>query len=288
MTEVVFLGAVAGLVGGVGLAVRRVVVPPVVPFDPDDRPPAAPPGWFERIVFRTGLDLSPAGAAAWVIGCGVVAAAACGYCRPEEWAMAVAAAAGSGAAVVAILAMQSGRRRKTRQQLPAVLNQLARALRAGLTLEDGLDRTAADEGGPLAADLRRCRDEVRLGLPAGSAFERLAGRVGLPELDAAAAAVRAGGRAGGDLPAVLDRLAAVTRERNAVLAQARAATATGRLSAGMVASAMPALLGYYLLAQPEFLGDFWRNPLAWRAVGLSAVLEVVGLVWVWALLRDDS
>ena len=290
MTEIAFAAGVAALLGGAGLAIvgrtdrtrvrRRLGI--------DDAPPAAESSRFGRLVARTGLGLTELQAAGVVIAAAAAVAGFFGYFRPELWLIAAGLAVGAAAPLGVFVALQSGRRNAVRAAVPDLLDHLARGLRAGQTLSAGLETAAADDPGPLTPDLRRCRDDLTLGLSATAALDRLAERVGVPELDAVAAVADAHGRAGGDLAAVFDRLAAVARDAAAARAQARAATALGRASAALVASAMPALLLYYVLAQPKFLGDFWTNPAGQRAVGLAVVLELVGVVCVWRLLKNDD
>jgi len=288
LIELAFGGVVSALVGGAALAGLATAERAHVRRRLGVTAPPGKPQALGRFVARTGLDVTEGQAAAAVIVLAVVTAGVFYRARPDLGVVVLGLVVGAAVPLGILAALQSGRRRQVREAVPELLGQLARALRAGQTLEAGLTAAAADAPAPLAADLRQCEVDVRLGLSAAAAVGRLADRLRVPELDAMAAVTDAHADAGGDLAGVFDRLATAGRDATAARAQLRAATSLGRLSAGFVASAVPALLLYYWIEQPTFLGNFWSNPLGWKAVGTAVVLEGVGLAWVWRLLRTED
>jgi tight adherence protein B len=94
-------------------------------------------------------------------------------------------------------------------------------------------------------------------------------------------------KTGGNLPLMLDRLAASARDRNQFRGQFWAATAQGRITSIALALAAPALVLGYLIFQPEFAQSFLSDPRGWLFLGVVAVLETIGVIWVWRILKID-
>ena len=92
---------------------------------------------------------------------------------------------------------------------------------------------------------------------------------------------------GGNLATTLDRMAAVLRERITYRRQVRAATAAGRFSATLVASAGPLLFAYMFIFQYEYASALVTLPLGQSLLAVAVALEVIGLVWIVRLLKAD-
>jgi pilus assembly protein TadC len=103
---------------------------------------------------------------------------------------------------------QSGRRERRRaiSDLPLACDLLAAALRAGAPMDRAVGIVAMSIGGPLAKDLRRVRDGLRLGLSPREAWAV----IGLPEaarlVDAAVRGVDSGAAVARSLGRVADDL----------------------------------------------------------------------------------
>src|SRR5438034_11725129 len=90
---------------------------------------------------------------------------------------------------------------------------------------------ALREGGPpVADDLARMVSDMAVGVPLGDAVDAWAHRTGSEDAHLVAGALDLHRRSGGDLPAVLDQVAATIRERVAVGRETRALTAQARLT----------------------------------------------------------
>jgi len=91
---------------------------------------------------------------------------------------------------------------------------------------------------------------------------------------------------GGNVVTVLERLAQVVRDRINFRRQLRAATAAGRLSAGMVALVAPAVFIYFFFFRQDYIRTMLQAPLGQSILAIVVLLEVVGLVWTARLLRS--
>ena len=98
------------------------------------------------------------------------------------------------------------RQRKMRRQMPALIDGLAHAARAGRGLANGLELAAADTPAPLADEIGLAVRRLRMGVGIEAAFEDLPERTGLASMQVFVAALAAHDRTGCDLVASLDRV----------------------------------------------------------------------------------
>lgn len=136
------------------------------------------------------------------------------------------------------------------EQFPEALDSLSRALRAGYPLAQAVDLLAMEHPEPLASEMRRTRDEWKLGIPWDQALDNLAARVPLPEVALFCAAVKMQNRFGGRLNDVLGRLGETMREHAALEGEVRSVSAHSRLT-GTILTVIPLAIAVLL---------FWVNP----------------------------
>ena len=126
---------------------------------------------------------------------------------------------------------------------------------------------------------------MTLGLSAPAALGVMADQVELGDFDALASVTALHRQVGGNLPALLDRLAAGVRDRNQFRSYFRAVTALGTTTSFFVAAAAPLVaIGFYA-TQPDLFANFFRSNEGLLALGVAIVLEVVGVIWLSYLLR---
>jgi tight adherence protein B len=186
-----------------------------------------------------------------------------------------------------LLFLRSRWRSKLQNQMPDVYFLLARSLRAGLTLDQALS-TAADLGPqPMAKELRYAVEQSKCGLAVSAALQNVSRRLDMTDFDAFVMTVALHRSVGGNLSQLLDRLAASVRDRNLFRGYFRTATALARVTAVFLAIAAPVLFAGYTLLQPEFFRHFTATATGWRLLGVAAVLETIGCLWLYWLLRID-
>ncbi|MCS7044574.1 MAG: type II secretion system F family protein [Bryobacteraceae bacterium] len=174
-----------------------------------------------------------------------------------RWTLAMAAGA---APVLYLRAARARRFRLFAEQFPEALDSLSRALRAGYPLAHAIDLLALEQPEPLAAEMRRTRDEWKLGVPWDQALDNLSARIPLPEVAMFCAAVKLQNRHGGRLNDVLARLSETMREHSALEGEVRSVTAHSRLT-GAVLTALPLLIALLLFwVNPEQMAILLRRP----------------------------
>lgn len=159
-------------------------------------------------------------------------------------------------------------------QFPDAMDSLARGLQAGFPLAVCLESLVQEQPEPLASELKRARDERRLGLGWDHAMDGLSARIPISEVKLFAAAVKMQSRTGGRLNIVLGQLGENLREASALDGEVRALSANSRIS-GSVLTILPFGIGLLLfMTNPEYVVEFMRHPTGRLAVMLAVAANV--------------
>ena len=174
----------------------------------------------------------------------------------------------------------SRRQAKFEEQLPSTLQLLAGALQAGHSLQQAVDTVVHEAGDPIAGEFHRVLTEARLGRPLEEAFEAMAKRTGSVDFEWTVMAIRLQRQVGGNLAEVLSTVSQTIRDRYSLKRQIKALSAEGRLSS-LILSILPFLLfGALLLFNPQFLRPLYTTGLGIMMMAGSAVLMILGMVWL--------
>lgn len=170
------------------------------------------------------------------------------------------------------------------EQFPEALQFIARAMRAGHAFSVSLEMLHQEFSEPLGGEFRRTFEEQNLGLPVDLTLEKLAGRVPLMDVQFFVAAVILQKRTGGNLAEILEKLAALIRERFKLRGQIRTISAHGRLSS-LVLTAIPsvvAVLMYFVNRDhmqffvEEYAGQWMAGlALAFQGLGYFIMRQIV-------------
>jgi len=185
-----------------------------------------------------------------------------------------------------VLVMRYRRRAQVLAHLPTAIDMISRGLQAGDGLEKSLQATSQRLQGPLKQDLGWCASQLRMGLPMKKALKQLDDRNELFELRMFNSALIINRDTGGDLARMLERLARVLHDRHEYRRQIATATATARLAAIIIGLAGPGLLVYYAF-QKDYFGELWQDPSGQFYIMLALGLEIVGIVWLFALTKSE-
>ena len=153
-------------------------------------------------------------------------------------------------------------RRRTKafdRQLPDVLATIASTLRAGHGLRTALRAIADDGASPSSVEFAQVLGEERLGRPLDEAIAAMCERIGSPDLEYVATAVRVQSQTGGSLAGLFDTLSETVRERQRHARKVKALTALGRMSAIVLVS-LPIALGVLMtLLSPEYMAPLYTT-----------------------------
>ena len=185
-----------------------------------------------------------------------------------------------------VLSIQARRRRGLiQQQIPDSLFLIARSLRSGAGLERALQVCTENTAQPLRNEFQQSLRQVNLGLSISSALLGMADRLQLEDLDVFVAAVQLNQVAGGSLALMVDRIAKGARERNQFRLQVQSATILPRATAAFIAMVYPVLTLILFRIQPEMMSSLMNSSAGRSVLLLSLVLELTGILWLFAILR---
>jgi tight adherence protein B len=195
-----------------------------------------------------------------------------------------------GAVVVKVGAATMGRRNEARvaatldEQLADAVRSFAAGMRAGLSVTQAIAFAAKEGEPPLAPTLVRIVDSVSLGGSLDDALHGWARDVGTDDARLVVGVLTLHRRSGGDLPRVLDQVAATLRERTESAREIRALTAQARLS-GAILGLLP--IGFFAFLWMTSRGNIegaFDSPIGIAAIVTGAVLECIAFVWIRSLL----
>jgi tight adherence protein B len=145
-------------------------------------------------------------------------------------------------------------------QLPEALDFLARSMRAGHAFSISLEMLGQESPDPLGQEFRVLFNEQNLGAPIDVALRNFADRVPLLDVRLFVSSVLLQKQTGGNLSEILIRLAYVIRERFRLKGQVKAASAHGRLTAGVLSILPIVLILALLVVAPGYLQGMAADP----------------------------
>jgi tight adherence protein B len=156
------------------------------------------------------------------------------------FAILVGVAAGSGPYIY-LWILREQRLRKCDQLLPEAIDLMARALRAGHALTAALEMVGDEIAEPISSEFKRLHEEHSLGLSLRDATLNLVSRLPRDDVRFLATAILMQKETGGNLAQILDKTAAVARERARLRGQLNIYTAQGRIT-GWILCLMPFIM----------------------------------------------
>jgi tight adherence protein B len=266
----------------------RSVLPPLE-LDPEAAEQEQGPAyrWFSRLVLESGFETTAGAALLLALAVGLLLGGGVYFWRDDPISGAVGGLFGALAVLVFFINARARRQWAIQEQLPEVVDFFARAVRSGLSVDQGVELVGHSMFQPLSREFRRCARQLAMGLSLDAAMRTLTRRVPLPETRIFATALRVQRQTGGNLPAVMERLARVFRDRLNYYRQFRASTATVRASLALLIAIAAVVDVYILIGRPEYLRAMMHTPRGWGLLGTSLALQVVGVLWAYLTLKSD-
>lgn len=242
-------------------------------------------GALDRFLLQSGVSLTVAGFLGIAAGLAVAIAAVLVLAG-----LPLALSAGAAVALVVLWAAYIQRRRMQRmhlieQQLPAALDLMARGMQAGHAFSSALRLVGTEGPQPIAQEFLTTFDETNFGIPLDKALANLASRVESGDLRFFVVAVVIQRETGGNLAEILMAIAALIRERQKLVGTIRVLSAEGRISAWILTILPFALAAVISLVNREFISKLWTDPLGLRMVGIALALMLLGVWWMWRLVK---
>jgi tight adherence protein B len=172
-------------------------------------------------------------------------------------------------------------------QLEMALRLIASGVRIGLSLRQALAMVIEEMPNPARHEYMRVIGETNIGVSVYDALDHLARRMPGNETLMMARAIRIQSQTGGDLAKILEHLAGTIKERRRIQRKIRALTAEGRATAGILTGLPPFLACFISLTQQQMGHSLLFTNPGHIALGIVAVLESGGLIWLAKLLKVE-
>jgi tight adherence protein B len=218
-----------------------------------------------------------------MLGSGAIAAVAILVAGPGP--LAVAAAAGPWCVGALVAGRRERYRRAVERSVPDVASAIADAISGGHSVRGALAAAAGSLEGPSSAELARVAADLELGASTGDALAAMRSRLRSDRVDSLATALLSQQVAGGDVAALMRRLAAASADRDRVADEARAATTQARFT-GLLVVALPAGAALFAeLLQPGFVSRVISAPASAAMLVAAGGLQVLGFALIRRLGR---
>ena len=221
-----------------------------------------------------------------VIGSGAIAGTAMLIAGPGP--LAVAAAAGPWCVGVLVSGRRERYRRAVERSVPEVASAIADAISGGHSVRGALAAAAGSLEGPASAELARVAADLELGASTAAALGAMRARLRSDRIDSLAMALLSQQVVGGDVAALMRRLAAAAADRDRVADEARAATTQARFT-GLLVVALPAGAALFAeMLQPGFVSRVLTAPGSAALLAAAACLQLLGFALIRRLGRTEE
>lgn len=243
---------------------------------------------FDRMMMQSNLDISPPTVVMLCMLCGIVFGGLILVLQENPLSASVGLLLGGTVPLLYVFFARMRRQRLMTQQLPGMIEELARAAKTGRSIDQCCAIVANDTPEPLGSELRVCARRMEMGEDIATAMRDLPERSGLVALNILVTSLSVHQTTGGDLVMVLERLAQTIRDRLLFLGRLRAATIGSRWTAILMISLPPLIITFFILRDANYLtqllSTYWGRTMSIAAV----VLQLIGSVAVLSILRGSQ
>lgn len=192
-----------------------------------------------------------------------------------------------GGPSVALARARAQRLAKLEAQVDGFVLALANALKTVPSPAAALQSTTLILPQPTRQEVEHVLKEVRMGSTIEEALLAMSARVRSRWVDVAFSAVLIGLRVGGNLPAVLERTAAMLREMNRLLGVVRTRTSQGRAQLWVLAGFPVFVVAVFDAVRPGYFDPLQTSFIGQLCVGAAAVLWILSLLVARSILKVD-
>ena len=185
----------------------------------------------------------------------------------------IAAVLAGGTPFYYLLLKKILRIKKFQRQFPDALEFVARALKAGHAITNGVKLAGDEFEDPIGTEFNKIIDEVNFGISFSDAMKNMANRMDTPEVKYFVVSLIIQREAGGNLAEIIEKLAYIIRERFKLEGKIRVLASEGKFSA-MVLIALP----FLVVAAIGFLNPDYLSTLITVRAGRIMVFMAIGIM----------
>lgn len=174
--------------------------------------------------------------------------------------------------------LKARRLSKFNEQLEDALGGMSSSLKAGFSINQALESIADENRPPISIEFRLLIQELRLGVSLEIALDNMCKRIESDDFELVAVAIITARQTGGELTSVLERLAAVIRERLRIHRKISALTSQGRLQAiviGIMPFALMFMMSYIV---PDAMSAFFESVIGIISCVIALILVILGFL----------
>ena len=233
---------------------------------------------IQRLLTRADLPVLASELLYICLGCGVVVALVFVVAGAPAVLVVLFMFVAAAAPILYVMSKARRRMKEFDNQLPDLLITIAASLKAGHSFRHAIQAVVDEGAEPTARELRRVLTETRLGRPMDEALAEMGERIGSKNLSFVLNAVTIQRQIGGSLAGLFDVVAETVRQRQQFARKIRGLTATGRMSAYVLAG-LPVLVAIIIsLISPQYMSPLWHSGTGHTIVGLAIVMLGIGSV----------
>lgn len=244
--------------------------------------------WFDLVMVQSGIDYAPSFVIFISMFSALIFGGAAFVIQEEFLTTALSALVGAILPLAIILSIRARRQTVMLNQMPNMVDELARAAKTGRSLDQCIHLVAHDTPSPLGDELKDCSRKMRMGLHVGDALSNLTERTGLSSMKIFTMAISVHQTTGGDLVSVLERLSRTLRDRLQFLGRLRAATAASRATAILMIAIPPLILVFFIYRDPNYFSTLMNSSWGRGATFMGIALEIIGALWVLRILQTSK
>ena len=150
-----------------------------------------------------------------------------------------------------------------------------------------MENIAQENRPPISFEFNLLIHEIRLGVSLDKALEKMCKRLDCPDFELVAIAIITARQTGGELTAILERLAGVIRERVRITGRIKALTAQGRMQAVIIGLMPFALFAAMLYVAPDMMNSFFSSVIGILFLIGVIILDVTGFIIIRKITTID-
>lgn len=243
---------------------------------------------FDKLVLQSGVEMSAAMLTALCLSSCLVVAGSVFVLTDNLLLAGFASGLGAVLPIVFTALIRARRQKLIMEQMPPMVDELARAAKTGRSLEQCLDMVAHDTPSPLGDELRLCTRKQAMGVGLPQALAELPARTGIVSMNVFTMALTVHQQTGGDLVTVMDRLSRTIRDRIMFLGRLKSATAASRAASILMVGLPPAIVAFFVWRDPNYFRDLFNSPWGRTMTIVAIVLQVIGASLVLRILKTTS
>jgi tight adherence protein B len=243
--------------------------------------------WLMLVVYQSGLGVSAVMAVMLILLVGFAVGGFAFVATQSEIIAGISSLATAAICLGGLSIFRTYRMNKFEAQFPSALAIIARAMRAGESLEQAVELVGDAAQEPVAGEFRRCIRQIDMGRSVAATMQSFGERVNQSDVRIFSSTLAIHREGGGNLAESMDRLSSLIRDRLDYRKQMKSVTSGGRFSVMVVFILAPIVMAYLFLVRPEYGQGMWQDNWGRWMLYVALLGQVLGLFWVSRIFKSD-